>query len=742
MPPVKIDIVLQSSGIHAWNVCQGYLNALLELGILHRVFRPRSTWNVGEPEFDDGLFKYLAAPEADLMLLLGFDWHSQPMHSSPSWQQAWRESKIKKVLLALESVIDQDATFGDQVSSRLLRRAGSFCDCIVVSVEQDLALAQPIAPSSFYQPYGVDHLIFRDTNPFLERENKGYFRGKTTAYFTEKTYSARRECLELLKRQGLTEVVPFRDIPLKPQDLVGEYNKFRIALNLPAVTMSGHPARVMEAMACGACLITFRTNGTNANALFKDGEDLFYYDPADPQTLVAALEKCVKHPEQTLEVAAQGKRTVLSHHTLTERIKEILKVNGFEPVYPGRSRTMLYFRVDAIGDNVLSSGLLEPLKARYPELAINVVCQDTVRELYRHCPFVQRIVSFNEAELVSNERYQGYLYDELSCVNGEIALNPVYSRTTHADRLCLASQATRRVTLEGDTLNSDAVEHHHLLSRYTEVIGSEFSYLPELERNRQFAVALGLHCDSLAPQLWISKEDEEFADRFFSRESLRSDTTVAVAAGSKDLNKIYPHFDRVLKDIHGADFLLLGGKDDLGLTNCLQRSLGQSARNLAGKLTLGQTAAFIKRSHLLLGSDSACAHLAAATACPHVIVLGGGHFGRFLPYSKYCTVVCLPLPCYGCNWSCLYDFWHCINSIDPGIVLQAIAITLSQGSDRPRICLQASGTDSLRPLHPDWRLDLSLRSRCKIIEIEDIADFTADLTGNTSAAQSLEGRSI
>ena len=44
---------------------------------------------------------------------------------------------------------------------------------------------------------------------------------------------------------------------------------------------------------------------------------------------------------------------------------------------------------------------------------------------------------------------------------------------------------------------------------------------------------------------------------------------------------------------------------------------------------------------------------------------GGGHFGRFLPWSPLTSVVCQPLPCYGCNWECRFERVHCVVDVEP-----------------------------------------------------------------------------
>ena len=85
----RIDVVLQATGKHTWNMSEGWVSALESEGLLNRVFRPISDWGALEPSNDDGLYRYLENPQADIIILLGFDWHSQPLHSTSKWQEKW-----------------------------------------------------------------------------------------------------------------------------------------------------------------------------------------------------------------------------------------------------------------------------------------------------------------------------------------------------------------------------------------------------------------------------------------------------------------------------------------------------------------------------------------------------------------------------------------------------------------------------------------------------------------------------
>ena len=115
-------------------------------------------------------------------------------------------------------------------------------------------------------------------------------------------------------------------------------------------------------------------------------------------------------------------------------------------------------------------------------------------------------------------------------------------------------------------------------------------------------------------------------------------------------------------------------QDRLGW-NCvrkLHRILGAAQRliahaksvpilNACGKTTLPELAGVIAEARLTVTNETSAMHLAAALRVPAVAILGGGHFGRFLPYPAKCESVNQNLriayhsmPCYQCNWCCVY----------------------------------------------------------------------------------------
>jgi tetratricopeptide (TPR) repeat protein len=224
-------------------------------------------------------------------------------------------------------------------------------------------------------------------------------------------------------------------------------------------------------------------------------------------------------------------------------------------------------------------------------------------------------------------------------------------------------------------------------------LSSEGENKLELERHKDFLHGLGIKVTSLQPIFWMSPEDERFADKFFLENNLQPEKTIALFAGAQSEKRIYQRYGNALSKICKENkfaVIALGSLHEYKINQQNLDDIGVYTINLCGKTTLRQTAAILKRCRLAVGAETGTAHIACAVGTPNVILLGGGHFGRFMPYSSLTSVVCLPIECYGCNWMCKYQTAYCVKDILPEIITEAIQQTLSQSCEKPRVFIQSS----------------------------------------------------
>jgi ADP-heptose:LPS heptosyltransferase/glycosyltransferase involved in cell wall biosynthesis len=332
--------------------------------------------------------------------------------------------------------------------------------------------------------------------------------------------------------------------------------------------------------------------------------------------------------------------------------------------------------------------MLPHVRAAYGGADLTVVCQAHIAELYESCPHVSRIVSFDKKRAYADDKYKAAFLETVRGIGADLCLNSVYSREPLSDEIALNCGAGETIALDGDFQNGMTEQLRSRNNpRYTRIITSPHERLSEIQRHEEFLRALGVGAPQnygaaglpveLSPVMWLSDEDEAWADDYFAGNGIRAGRAIAFFPGAQHHHKVYGGYDAVFASFGDYDILILGGHGERETAARFSSSFKKIAEggrcfDLAGVATLRQTAALIRRCRVYIGADSAGAHMACAVGTPNVVVLGGGHFGRFFPYSPLTSVVCLPLECYGCGWACRYDAVHCVASIRADIIAVAL----------------------------------------------------------------------
>lgn len=380
--------------------------------------------------------------------------------------------------------------------------------------------------------------------------------------------------------------------------------------------------------------------------------------------------------------------------------------------YPRREvagpQHILWVRTDAIGDNILASSMLPALRAKYSDSVIIVVCQHQIGELYRNCPYVDQVMCFDVRKFTQDEVYRHQFINSLNAFQPDLVLNSVYSREPLTDELCLAINAAERIVLSGDLSNMPDNIRQQNNARYSRVIESLGVHKTELERHHDFLAGLDIDIPALQPCVWTDFSDADFAEEIFQRFGFQPERTIILAPGAKWDYRIYPHYAEVVAPFSDYDLLVVGGPEDVVRGNALCRDYPGRSVNLAAQTSLTQTAELMRRCRLVVSSESSSAHLACAVGVANVVVTGGGHFGRFMPYSPLTAVVCLPLECYGCNWLCPHANRHCIRDIDPTVVIDAIRHQLESDKLRATLFVNAPGTWHPIGSMPAWKMNTYL----------------------------------
>ncbi|HEY4743500.1 MAG TPA: glycosyltransferase family 9 protein, partial [Desulfuromonadaceae bacterium] len=189
--------------------------------------------------------------------------------------------------------------------------------------------------------------------------------------------------------------------------------------------------------------------------------------------------------------------------------------------------------------------------------------------------------------------------------------------------------------------------------------------------------------EEILPQLWLAESDRNHlagAEREGSR--IIGIFPGAAFAGRCWTPENYRGLARLLGS--GHTYAIFGSSNDKELAGQVTRAIegactGAEIIDLVGKTTLRELAKTIAACDLLISTDSSGLHIAIAAGVPSIGIVGGGHYGRFVPWGNQDTGIFLTkkLECFHCNWECTRGDFECIRGVSPEDVAAAAARLMS-----------------------------------------------------------------
>jgi lipopolysaccharide heptosyltransferase II len=310
-----------------------------------------------------------------------------------------------------------------------------------------------------------------------------------------------------------------------------------------------------------------------------------------------------------------------------------------------RLRRILVLGRSHIGDCLLTTPAIRAVRRRFPEAWLDVSIPRSNSDLLAGNPHMDEILYrpprsewLAKARFVHTLRQRRYdlvvSFQEKSLFYGWAAG---------------MSGAPRRVGLE----------HPRTRRHFTEVVPVRPG-VHEVEKYLAVAAALGCDVSERYLELSVSGPARAAADQLLRGEGLDPETPcIGINPGATTANKRWaPERFAAVADALRADLrlpvLLFGGPGDAELSAQVARRMAAPPVELAGRVSLGETAALLARCRLLVTNDTGPMHMAAALAVPVVAVFGPTSPVKFGPYSALSTVVRQEQPCEQCSRPCLH----------------------------------------------------------------------------------------
>jgi lipopolysaccharide heptosyltransferase II len=345
---------------------------------------------------------------------------------------------------------------------------------------------------------------------------------------------------------------------------------------------------------------------------------------------------------------------------------------------PGR---ILVIRLDLIGDLVLSMVIVRVLKRTYPAAEIDLISVPASAKVIEGDPDVTRLLGYDpniwrrpKALLQKkNWRELRALLKTLRAREYDLAIS-VFGQW--AGVLAALSGAKRTLGFGRESfpgLMTDNVPGKHW------TVGEkkhEVDYCLELAQ----AAGATIEAEDRYPQLVIPAQVTGEIEQLLTAEGVQPQRPLIAChvSANNGQSKRWPVpywatlMDRLIRE-GNASVVLTGAPNDLPLIEKITRRMHEQPLNLAGKTSLIQLAALLKRADLLISGDSGPMHMAGAVETPLIAIHGPTDPALSGPVSHHATILRSDIwcsPCYQAKETadCRFFTTQCMKNVSPAQV--------------------------------------------------------------------------
>jgi len=373
--------------------------------------------------------------------------------------------------------------------------------------------------------------------------------------------------------------------------------------------------------------------------------------------------------------------------------------------------SFIVFRLDTLGDLVLTTPLFRELKRAYPQAQVTVVVQEAYRSILETNPYIDELLSVPSVRnggRLKPLRYflnaMQFYWRELRGRRFDVASSPRWDTDEHlATMLCWLTSAELRVGYS-ERASKGKRHFNRGFDRVFDICLDPGPLRHEVERNIAILDALGQSVNHTATEITLTAEDREYA-----KQALQSvpanHILLGLGIGAQSPGRRWPLeryaavIDELSEEYCIHTVITCAPADHEQATHLAHALPGGST--ISDGAAIRETCALLARCDLFIGNDTGAAHLSAAMQCPTIVISRHPKHGdpehpngpaRFAPWGVPGRVIQAEHGLGNCTARCQeISRPHCITQISvPEVV--AAARTILMQSRRVRDKLKASST--------------------------------------------------
>ena len=286
-------------------------------------------------------------------------------------------------------------------------------------------------------------------------------------------------------------------------------------------------------------------------------------------------------------------------------------------------KKVLVFSFSFIGDAVLSTAVIHPLRSHFPNSHITFLVGPFALNVFANDPQMDAVLVYDNREKHAGLRGRLQLMQSLRRGEFDLVVN---LRDSFAAR-CIGAEHWGLV--RGN-------RERHAVTRYLEVLSRQ-----------------GVDTTAAQPQLQLTEAEHATAQRFLADADVRSgQLLMGIHPGGNWVYKLwsvekYAQLGSILCQEQKAAILLFAGPNERGLQAQVAGMMGKPPI-LVETENLREVAALIATCDVYIGNDTGPMHIAAAVGTPVVALFGSTNQVRSGPYGEMHSVVHADMDL-GCN---------------------------------------------------------------------------------------------
>jgi heptosyltransferase-2 len=341
---------------------------------------------------------------------------------------------------------------------------------------------------------------------------------------------------------------------------------------------------------------------------------------------------------------------------------------------------ILVVRFSSLGDIILTTPVLETLKAKFPQSQISFLTKTPYADLLANDPRIHTLIQFDPKN--KHKGIKGFvrLVKELNSDNFDLLIDLHSNLRSFFLRHLIKS----RIKIKYRKLWFSRFLMVHFKFLKTKPISTLESYLGIFKK-------LQIESEKKAPTLFVGQNDIDFSNKFMLEAGIKKDDIViGVHPGAKWETKKWDieKFEQVYRSLiqkENLRIILFGDSIDEESIRKVADGLPDSRATKAIGLPLSRLMGLIQNCDCLITNDSGPMHIAEGFKVPVVAIFGPTHpkLG-FAPTGPENVVLCANVKCSPCSLhgekKCSKKSRLCMDLITPDMVVEAVESLLKKKS--------------------------------------------------------------